>query len=165
MNFHHGSPRVKGLFFMWFAGIGAACTPLPPPPDADGTEVGAEEMVASASAALGGTTFASDEGHLVHLASCNGDAQCVSDVPMTGNPSPLFAEVDRAMRTFMKVHCVGSATLAVSYKGRRVYKRGFGRMHGSSMEDRTPTWPAPITPSPTRTSTSAARRSSSRDPW
>lgn len=56
------------------------------------------------------------------------------DIPMTGDASPLFAEVDIAMRQFMKWRCVGAGTLAISYKGRRVYKRGFGRMHGRASE-------------------------------
>ena len=52
------------------------------------------------------------------------------DIPMTGTPGPLFGAVDEAMRQFVKWRCVGGATLAISYRGRRVYKRGFGRMRG-----------------------------------
>jgi hypothetical protein len=74
-------------------------------------------------------------GHLVDMEPCGADPNCATDVPMTGNPSPLFAEVDEAMRVFMKTQCVGSGVLAISYNGRRVYKRGFGRMNGSALED------------------------------
>ncbi len=56
------------------------------------------------------------------------------DIPMTGEASPLFAELDVAMRQFVKWRCVGASALAVSYKGRRIYKRGFGRMHGRASE-------------------------------
>lgn len=57
-----------------------------------------------------------------------------ADIPMTGTTSPLFAEVDTVMRQFVKWRCVGAGTLAISYKGRRVYKRGFGRMNGRAGE-------------------------------
>lgn len=57
-----------------------------------------------------------------------------ADIPMTGAADPLFAEVDTVMRQFMKWRCVGAGTLAISYKGRRIYKRGFGRMHGRASE-------------------------------
>ncbi len=56
------------------------------------------------------------------------------DIPMTGSPSDAFAEVDLVMRQYMKWRCVGAGTLAIAYKGRRVYKRGFGRMHGRASE-------------------------------
>ena len=56
------------------------------------------------------------------------------EIPMTGEPSELFAEVDLVMRQFMKWRCVGAGTLAIAYKGRRVYKRGFGRMRGRASE-------------------------------
>lgn len=55
---------------------------------------------------------------------------CAPEIPMTGNVSPVFAEVDIAMRLFMKHHCVGAGTLAISKDGRRIYKRGFGRIKG-----------------------------------
>lgn len=129
-------PLRAGLsLFTSFALIAltASCAQAPQDPAAQGDP---DEAIAEADAAiLGGTSFASDEGHLVQMASCNGSSTCVTDVPMTGNASPLFAEVDLVMRQFMKTHCVGSGVLAVNYKGRRVYKRGFGRMYGSSMED------------------------------
>lgn len=83
-------------------------------------------------------TFASSDGHLVHMEACGADPDCATDVPMTGNASPLFAEVDTAVRRFMKAHCIGSGVVAISYKGRRVYKRGFGRMEGSAMETLPP---------------------------
>ncbi len=56
------------------------------------------------------------------------------DVPMTGVDDPLFAELDVVMRQFLKWRCGGAGTLALSYKGRRVYKRGFGRMNGRASE-------------------------------
>ncbi|MCB9753269.1 MAG: serine hydrolase [Myxococcales bacterium] len=56
------------------------------------------------------------------------------EIPMTGRPDARFAEVDLVMRQFMKWRCVGAGTLAIAYKGRRVYKRGFGRMSGRASE-------------------------------
>lgn len=56
------------------------------------------------------------------------------DIPMTGVVDPVFAEVDIAMRQFVKWRCAGAGVLAISYKGRRVYKRGFGRMNGRASE-------------------------------
>ncbi len=101
------------------------------PPETD--EI--EEAVGSSEAAIApGAELVSNDGHRVFMSGCNGSSSCVTDIPMTGTVSPLFAEVDLAMRQFMKTHCVGSGVLAISYKGRRVYKRGFGRMRGSSME-------------------------------
>lgn len=60
------------------------------------------------------------------------------DIPMTGKVTPLFAEVDTVMRQFVKWRCVGAGTLAISYKGRRIYKRGFGRMNGRASEALVP---------------------------
>lgn len=119
-----GSLKTGFLVALALAALSASC--------AGGTESAPAPHEPEDTAATSGA-LATDGGHLVHVASCGGDPQCVTDVPMTGNASPLFAEVDRAMRTFMKTHCVGSGVLAINYKGRRVYKRGFGRMHGSSM--------------------------------
>ncbi len=84
------------------------------------------------SAATDGADYG---GHHVEVGECGSLPNCVDDIPMSGTVSPLFAEVDHAVRAFMKSQCVGSGVLAVSYKGRRVYKRGFGRMEGSSMAE------------------------------
>jgi len=87
---------------------------------------------------------------LVGLGGCNDAAEfqprlpvsytgdLALDIPMTGDPGPLFSELDTAMRQFLKWRCVGAGTLAISYKGRRVYKRGFGRMRGRASETAYP---------------------------
>lgn len=62
-------------------------------------------------------------------AACPG-SDCAPEIPMTGRVSSAFVELDVAMRQFMKFRCVGAGVLAVSLRGRRVYKRGFGRMVG-----------------------------------
>lgn len=61
--------------------------------------------------------------------TCPAGVDCANDVPMTGDVSGAFSPVDTAMRQFVKWRCAGAATLAMSYKGRRIYQRGFGRMH------------------------------------
>ncbi|MCB9566338.1 MAG: serine hydrolase [Myxococcales bacterium] len=78
----------------------------------------------------------------VALAACGGEPRppveyavdLAEDVPMTGLDDPNFAEVDVVMRQFLKWRCGGAGTLAISYRGRRVYKRGFGRMRGRATE-------------------------------
>lgn len=69
--------------------------------------------------------------------TCPSGVDCANDVPMTGDVSGAFTPVDTAMRQFVKWRCAGAATLAMSYKGRRIYQRGFGRMHslGSNFGD------------------------------
>lgn len=62
-------------------------------------------------------------------------SDCAPEVPMTGDASPAFAELDTAMRQFMKFRCVGAGVLSVSLRGRRIYKRGFGRMAGPAAPD------------------------------
>lgn len=62
-------------------------------------------------------------------------SDCAPEVPMTGSASPAFVELDIAMRQFIKFRCVGAGVLSVSLRGRRVYKRGFGRMAGPAAED------------------------------
>lgn len=61
--------------------------------------------------------------------ACEG-SDCAPEIPMTGHVSRAFEEVDIAMRQLVKWRCYGAATLAISLHGRRVYKRGFGRMRG-----------------------------------
>jgi CubicO group peptidase (beta-lactamase class C family) len=63
------------------------------------------------------------------------ESDCAPEIPMTGRVSPAFVELDIAMRQFMKHRCVGAAVLSVSLRGRRVYKRGFGRMLGPAARD------------------------------
>lgn len=62
-------------------------------------------------------------------------SDCAPEIPMTGRVSPAFAELDIAMRQFMKFRCIGAGVLAVSLRGRRVYKRGFGRVLGPAAAD------------------------------
>ena len=76
--------------------------------------------------------LATDSGRLVETGWCDGVSDCATEVPRTGRISPLFREVDIAMAQFMKTHCVGAAVLAISRKGKLVYKRGFGRTHGAA---------------------------------
>lgn len=66
--------------------------------------------------------------------ACEG-SDCAPEIPMTGHASPRFVEVDIAMRQLVKWRCWGAATLAISLHGRRVYKRGFGRMRGPAAPD------------------------------
>ncbi len=63
------------------------------------------------------------------------ESDCAPEIPMTGRVSPAFVELDIAMRQFMKHRCIGSGVLSVSLRGRRVYKRGFGRMLGPAARD------------------------------
>ena len=74
------------------------------------------------------------EAEVVLRAPADYAEDLAEDIPMTGEVSPLFVELDIAMRQYVKWRCVGAGTLAVSYKGRRIYKRGFGRMHGRASE-------------------------------
>ncbi|MEZ4380786.1 MAG: serine hydrolase [Nannocystaceae bacterium] len=60
------------------------------------------------------------------------DAALAGDVPTSGRGSPIFAEVDVAMRQLVKWRCAGAGVLAVSYRGHRVYSRGFGKLRGSA---------------------------------
>ncbi len=60
------------------------------------------------------------------------DDPLASEVPMSGRSSPVFAEVDIAMRQLVKWRCVGAGVLAISYRGHRVYSRGFGKLRGSA---------------------------------
>jgi hypothetical protein len=73
--------------------------------------------------------------HAVDHGEACAESDCAPEVPMTGQVSPLFAELDTAMRQFVKFRCVGAGVLSVSLRGRRIYKRGFGRMAGPAAED------------------------------
>lgn len=73
--------------------------------------------------------------HPVEYGEACAESDCAPEIPMTGHASPAFAELDIAMRQFVKARCVGSGVLSVSLRGRRVYKRGFGRMTGPAAAD------------------------------
>lgn len=94
-----------------------------------------------AAALLGASLLACHEGqvelgaHAVDHADACLESDCAPEVPMTGAVSPLFAELDTAMRQFIKFRCVGAGVLSVSLRGRRIYKRGFGRMAGPAAAD------------------------------
>jgi CubicO group peptidase (beta-lactamase class C family) len=60
------------------------------------------------------------------------DEVLARDVPTSGRASPIFAEVDVAMRQLVKWRCAGAGVLAISYRGHRVYSRGFGKLRGSA---------------------------------
>lgn len=72
------------------------------------------------------------EGHRVEFGDCGGGAGCADEIPMTGRVSAFFREVDIAMAQFLKTRCAGSGVVAVSRNGRRIYKRGFGKVAGSA---------------------------------
>ncbi len=60
------------------------------------------------------------------------DDPLAREVPTSGRSSPIFAEVDIAARQLLKWRCAGAGVLAISYRGHRVYSRGFGKMRGSA---------------------------------
>jgi len=60
------------------------------------------------------------------------DDPLAREVPASGRSSPIFAELDIAARQLVKWRCVGAGVLAVSYRGHRVYSRGFGKLRGSA---------------------------------
>lgn len=97
-----------------------------PRPDGPGgpDELGASGQPASAS-------VGANPHHRVESGMCLvGDPDCVATIPMTGRSNSLFSAVDDAVRQYMKIHCTGGGTVAISRHGRRVYKRGFGRNKG-----------------------------------
>ncbi len=49
-----------------------------------------------------------------------------SKIPVTGEPQPRLAKLDALMSSFMARNAIPGGVLAVSYKGRWVYDRGFG---------------------------------------
>ena len=59
-----------------------------------------------------------------------GGSDCACDVPQTGTAPSGFEEVDIAMRQMLAFHDIGAGALAIRYKGRLVYKRGFGHLDG-----------------------------------
>ncbi|MDC0720713.1 serine hydrolase [Nannocystis bainbridge] len=73
--------------------------------------------------------------HAVDYGDACRESDCAPEIPMTGQVSPAFVELDIAMRQFVKARCVGAGVLSVSLRGRRVYKRGFGRMAGPAAAD------------------------------
>ncbi len=78
------------------------------------------------------------------IGPCGGlGSDCAEDVPMTGTAYPGFGELDIAMRQFLKFRCGGAGVLAVSLDGRRVYKRGFGRVFGLAYDDNPNCTPPP----------------------
>ncbi len=60
------------------------------------------------------------------------DDPLATDVPMSGRGSPIFTELDITMRQLVKWRCAGAGVLAISYRGHRVYSRGFGKLRGSA---------------------------------
>lgn len=75
------------------------------------------------------------DGHRVEFGTCGSDAGCADEIPMTGRVSELFEEVDIAAAQFIKTRCAGSGVVAISRNGRRVYKRGFGKLSGAAAPD------------------------------
>lgn len=73
--------------------------------------------------------------HAVDYGEACPDSDCAPEIPMTGRVSPVFRELDVAVRQFMKFRCVGAAAVSVSLRGRRIYKRGFGKMAGPPAPD------------------------------
>jgi hypothetical protein len=71
-----------------------------------------------------------------------GQSDCACEVPMSGHAGSPFRELDIIVRQFVKYRDVGGAALAVSLDGRRVYKRGFGRMDGDHDDVTQPVVPA-----------------------
>jgi N-acyl-D-amino-acid deacylase len=59
------------------------------------------------------------------LSACAGHATA-DELPVTGRADPRLRPFDELMTTFVKEHHVPGASLAVSYRGRLVYARGFG---------------------------------------
>ena len=56
-----------------------------------------------------------------------GHAQAThSKIPVTGEPQPRLAKLDALMSSFMARNAIPGGVLAVSYRGRLVYERGFG---------------------------------------
>lgn len=94
----------------------------------------AASIVACHEDQVGGERFVGDPFPVEYGAACSA-SDCAPEVPMTGAASPAFAELDIAMRQFVKFRCVGAGVLSVSLRGRRIYKRGFGRMAGPAAED------------------------------
>lgn len=74
----------------------------------------------------------SGDGHRVQFGDCGSASGCADEIPMTGRVSELFREVDIAVAQFVKTRCAGSAVVAFSRNGRRVYKRGFGKKAGAA---------------------------------
>lgn len=79
-------------------------------------------VVGSAIAALAAPTLACEAE----------DDPLAREVPTSGRSSPVFAEIDIAARQLVKWRCVGAGVLAISYRGHRVYSRGFGKLRGSA---------------------------------
>ena len=109
----------------------AATAPLAVPAAAGTIGSGSHDGVHAIGGAAGAIGF------------CGVFSDCAEDVPMTGTAYPGFNELDIAMRQFLKFRCGGAGVLAVSLDGRRIYKRGFGRMAGAAYDDNPYCTPPP----------------------
>ena len=94
------------------------------------------DLLSAATAKLSHRTCTWRRGALLVAAAlfaCEVDGDPLArEVPVSGQSSPVFAELDIAMRQLVKWRCVGAGVLAVSYRGHRVYSRGFGKQRGSA---------------------------------